>query len=98
MYKCSFSELYLLCVHREAVEPLLEDLHERICGSHTGGKLLSHSALTQGFWWPSMQREAQDNVKKCDQCQKFSPNNHQPGGVLNPLSSPWPFAQWDWIL
>ena len=22
------------------------------------------------------------------------PNIHQPGGVLNPLSSPWPFAQW----
>ena len=24
----------------------------------------------------------------------FAPNIHQPGGVLNPLSSPWPFAQW----
>ena len=22
------------------------------------------------------------------------PNIHQPKGVLNPLSSPWPFAQW----
>ena len=22
------------------------------------------------------------------------PNIHQPGGVLNPLSRPWPFAQW----
>ena len=22
------------------------------------------------------------------------PNIHQPRGVLNPLSSPWPFAQW----
>ena len=33
-------------------------------------------------------------MKKCDQCQKFAPNIHQLGGVLNPLSSPWPFAQW----
>ena len=41
-----------------------------------------------------MQREAQEYVKKCDQCQRFAPNIHQPGGVLNPLSSPWPFAQW----
>ena len=32
-------------------------------------------------------------MKKCDQCQRFTPNIHQPGGVLNPLSSPWPFAQ-----
>ena len=41
-----------------------------------------------------MQKEAQECVKKCDQCQRFSPNIHQLGGVLNPLSSPWPFAQW----
>ena len=41
-----------------------------------------------------MQKEAQEYVKKCDQCQRFAPNVHQPGRVLNPLSSPWPFAQW----
>ena len=41
-----------------------------------------------------MQKEAQEYVKKCDQCQRFASNIHQPGGVLNPLSSLWPFAQW----
>ena len=33
-------------------------------------------------------------MKKCDQCQRFAPNTHQPGGFLNPLFSPWPFTQW----
>ena len=33
-------------------------------------------------------------MKKYGQCQRYAPNIHQPGGVLNPLSSPWPFAQW----
>ena len=33
-------------------------------------------------------------MKKYDQCQKFATNIHQLEGVLNPLSSPWPFAQW----
>ena len=41
-----------------------------------------------------MQNEAQEYVKKCDQYQRFAPNIHQPKGVLNPLSSSWPFAQW----
>ena len=41
-----------------------------------------------------MQKEAQEYVKKCDRCQRFTPNIHQPWGVLNSLSSPWPFAQW----
>ncbi|XP_075640315.1 uncharacterized protein LOC142612069 [Castanea sativa] len=33
-------------------------------------------------------------MKKCDQCQRFAPNIHQLESVLNPLSNPWPFAQW----
>ena len=41
-----------------------------------------------------MQREVLEYVKKCDQCQRYAPSIHQPGGILNPLSSPWPFAQW----
>ena len=54
LYKRSFSGSYLLCIHPEAVELLLEELHERICGSHTKGRSLSLKALTQGYWWPNM--------------------------------------------
>ena len=46
LYKRSFSGPYLLCVHPEAVELILEELHEGICGSHTRGRSLSHRALT----------------------------------------------------
>ena len=81
-------------MHPKASESLLEELYEGVCGSHTGGRSLSHRALTQGYWWPNMQKEAQECVKKYDQCQRFAPNIHQLGGVLNPFSSPWPFAQW----
>ena len=92
LYKHSFSRPYLLCIHLETSELLLEELHEGICGSHTEGRSLSHRALTQGYWWANMQIEAQEYIKKCDQCQRFAPNIHQLEGVLNPLSSPWPFA------
>ena len=88
LYRRSFSGPYLLCVPPETAESILEELHEGICGSHTRGRSLSCRALTQGYWWPNMRREAQEYVKKCDQCQRYAPNIHQPGGVLNPLSSP----------
>ena len=94
LYKRSFSGPYLLCIHLEALELLLEELHEGICGSHTRGRSIAHRAITQGYWSPNMQKEALEYTKKCDQCQRFALNTHQPGGFLNPLSSPWPFAQW----
>ena len=50
LYKRSFSGPYLLCVQLEASELLLEELQEGVCGSHTGGRSLSHRALTQGYW------------------------------------------------
>ena len=68
LYKRSFSGPYLLCVHLDATELILEELHERIYGSHTGGRSLSHRAITKGYWWPSMQKKAHEYVKKCDQC------------------------------
>ena len=66
LYKRSFSGPYLLCIHPEISESFLEELHEGICGSHTGGRSLSHRAITQGYWWPNMQKEAQEYVRNCD--------------------------------
>ena len=42
LYKRSFCGPYLLCVHPETSESLLEELHEGIYGSHTGGRSLFH--------------------------------------------------------
>ena len=76
LYKRSFSGPYLLCIHPDATELILEELHEGIYGSHTRGRSLSYRAITQGYWWSCMQKEAYKYVKKCDQCQRFAPNIH----------------------
>ena len=47
LYRCSFLGPYLLCVHPEVVEPLLEELHKGICESHIRGRSLAHRAFTQ---------------------------------------------------
>ena len=73
LYKRSFSGPYLLCIHLEAVELLLEELHEGICESHTGGRSLSHRAPTQDYWWPNMQKKEQKYVKKCDHAKDLHP-------------------------
>ena len=49
LYRRSFLGPYLLCVHPDATELILEELHKGICGSHTGGRSLSHRAITQGY-------------------------------------------------
>ena len=46
LYKRSFFRPYLLCIHPEALELILEELHKGISGSHTRGRSLSHRAIT----------------------------------------------------
>ena len=72
LYRRSFGGPYLLCLHPKKVDELLAKLHEGVCGSHVGGRLLAHWAMTQGFWWLKMRNDAAEYVRKCARCQKHA--------------------------
>uniref|UniRef100_A0A2N9J5A6 RNA-directed DNA polymerase n=1 Tax=Fagus sylvatica TaxID=28930 RepID=A0A2N9J5A6_FAGSY len=93
-FECPETPKQLMLSKEKLPDDLLYEIHEGICGSHTGGRSLAHRAMSQGYWWPFMQSDAVRYVRKCDKCQRFAPKIHQPARELNPLSSPWPFAQW----
>uniref|UniRef100_A0A2N9GA65 Uncharacterized protein n=1 Tax=Fagus sylvatica TaxID=28930 RepID=A0A2N9GA65_FAGSY len=88
LYRRSFTGPYLRCVHPDTVQNLLWEIHEGVCGGHTGGRSLAHRAIGQGYWWPYMQKDAAQYVKQCDKCQRFAPSIHQPAASLNPIASP----------
>uniref|UniRef100_A0A2N9FCU7 RNase H type-1 domain-containing protein n=1 Tax=Fagus sylvatica TaxID=28930 RepID=A0A2N9FCU7_FAGSY len=52
LYRRSFTGPYLRCVHPDTVQNLLWEIHEGVCGGHTGGRSLAHRAIGQGYWWP----------------------------------------------
>ena len=86
LYKRSFSGPYLRCLnHSEALYVLVE-LHERVCGNHSGGRFLAHRAHSQGYYWPTMKKDAAAYVKKCDKCQKHAPIPHVSSETLKPIS------------
>ena len=58
LYRRSFNGPYLQYLHASKIEELLAELHDGMCGSHVGGRSLAHRAMTQGFWWPRMQKDA----------------------------------------
>lgn len=68
LYKKSLSGPYLECVHPDKVEELLSEIHEGNCGAHSSGRSLAHRAVMQGYYWPTMQTDAECYVKKCEQC------------------------------
>ena len=94
LYKRSFTGPYLRRLdHLEALYVLAE-LHEGVCGNHSGGRSLAHRAHSQGYYWPTMKKDAATYVKRCDKFQRHAPIPHAPLETLKPISSLWPFAQW----
>ncbi|KAK3008782.1 hypothetical protein RJ639_014526 [Escallonia herrerae] len=58
LYKKSFSLPYLRCLRPSESLYALQEVHEGICGQHLGGRTLAQKILRQGYYWPTMQKDA----------------------------------------
>ena len=72
----------------------MREVHEGICGNHSGSQSLVHKLIRAGYYWPTMQKDAQAYVRACDKCQRFNNIIRQPTKELTPMMVPWPFTQW----
>lgn len=66
LYKRSFTLPYLKCLRPTEAEYALREVFEGICGQHLGGRNLAHKILRQGYYWPTLLKDAQEFAKKCD--------------------------------
>ncbi|GKV15495.1 hypothetical protein SLEP1_g26282 [Rubroshorea leprosula] len=57
LYKRSFS-LLLWCLNPYEAEYALREVHEGVYRSHIGARTLAHKVLRQGYYWPSMYKDA----------------------------------------
>ena len=83
---------YLRCVDDDETKYILEEIHEGICGDHTGPRSLVSKVIRTGYLWPTMQVDTLELVKKCDKCQWFENVQRLPAKRLMKIASPWPFA------
>ena len=94
LYKRGFSRPYLRCLGNEEADYVMREVHEGIYRNHSGSRSLVHKLIRAGYYWPTMQKDAEAYVKACDRCQRFSNIIRQPIKELVPMMAPWPFAQW----
>ena len=85
---------YLRCVDEEKAKYILEEIHEGIYGDHAGPRSLVNKVIQTGYFWPTMQMDAIELVKKCDKCQRYGNVQQLPIERLKTIASLWPFAQW----
>ncbi|XP_072073819.1 uncharacterized protein [Arachis hypogaea] len=69
LYRRGISTPFLKCIPTSKAEEVLDEVHSGICGNHLGARSLARKVIRDGFFWPTMQRDATDFVKKCQPCQ-----------------------------
>ena len=69
LYKRGFSMPYLKCVDEEEARYILEEIHGGICGDHVGPKSLVNKVIQTRYFWPTIEVDAAEIVKRCDKCQ-----------------------------
>ncbi|XP_074368139.1 uncharacterized protein LOC141708414 [Apium graveolens] len=88
LYKRGFNQPLLRCVDKEEENYILSEVHEGICGNHSGDSSLAMKVLHQGYYWPTMKEDATNFVRACDRCQRFANYSSIPAKHLTPMVSP----------
>jgi hypothetical protein len=65
------SGVLMKCVTKEDGYDILQEVHERVCGNHVASRTLVGKAYRAGFWWPTAVSDAEDLVRRCQNCQFF---------------------------
>ena len=94
LYKRGFLRPYLRCLIHNEAGYVIREVHEGICGNHSGARSLVHKLIRAGYYWPTMLKDAQTYVKTYDKCQRFSNLIRQLSEELTPMTAPWSFVQW----
>ncbi|XP_009385521.2 uncharacterized protein LOC103972866 [Musa acuminata AAA Group] len=94
LYKRSFSQPLLRCLEPEEALKVLAEVHEGICGEHIAGRTLAYKILRQGYYWPTMSRDARSYIQLCGPCQWHARIPQQPTVPLTPIDCAWSFEQW----
>ncbi|XP_070045549.1 uncharacterized protein [Nicotiana tomentosiformis] len=78
LYRKLFQGPLARCLGASEADYVMREIHEGICGNHSGTKSLVLKSVRAGYYWPRMEQDAKDFVRKCDKCQRYASLAHQP--------------------
>ncbi|KAG7559358.1 Ribonuclease H-like superfamily [Arabidopsis thaliana x Arabidopsis arenosa] len=94
LYTLCKDKIYRRCISEEEVEGILLHCHGSTYGGHFATFKTVSKVLQAGFWWPTMFKDAQQFVSRCDSCQRkgnISRRNEMP---QNPILEVEIFDVW----
>ncbi|KAH9323722.1 hypothetical protein KI387_018361, partial [Taxus chinensis] len=94
LYKRGFDGILLRCLTGAEVTYTIQQVHDGICGGHFSGLAVAKRILRLGYYWPTLNNDCYEYVKRCVMCQQHANLQHTPSHPLQVTRDLWPFSQW----
>ncbi|XP_031096938.1 uncharacterized protein LOC116001189 [Ipomoea triloba] len=94
LYKRSYGGPLLRCLTNDEAKIVIEEVHEGICSAHQGPRTLAQKIILLGYYWPSINLDCEQYVRRCATCQEFHRLPGRPATYYQPISEVIPFARW----
>lgn len=85
LYTCSFDSILLCCLLPDKAATTLEEAHSGTCCRDFSGHVVVKRLLRMGYYYPNMEHDAYDYVRKCVPCQQHVNLSHTPPMTYNRL-------------
>ncbi|GKD46522.1 reverse transcriptase domain-containing protein [Tanacetum coccineum] len=91
LFKRSYLMPMLRCVGPLQANYVIKEIHMGACNMHLKARSVVAKAIRQGYYWPTMNRDVREEIRKCDPCQIHSPIPKLPKTLMTSIMAPWPF-------
>ena len=69
LFRQNYDKVLLRCLEKDDAKHILTELHDGLAGGHFSGETTTQKVLREGYYWPSLLRDAHAHAHKCQICQ-----------------------------
>nr|GEV06775.1 hypothetical protein [Tanacetum cinerariifolium] len=73
---------------------VIRETYMGACSMYLKPQAVVAKAIRQGYYWPTMHRDAWEEIRRCDSCQIHAPVLKLPKTLMTSIMAPWSFFQW----
>ena len=83
-----------ICVTKAEYLEVLFHAHSCLLGGHFSAKVTAKAIMRARLWWPTLFRDANGYVWRCDECQRYKALIRRDEMPLRPMMGARAFAKW----
>ena len=94
LFRKNCDNVLLRCLEKDDAEHILRELHDGPASGHFSRETTAHKVLREGYYWPTLFKDAHAHAHKFQICQVNAGRERRPAFPFQPITIENSFEQW----